>query len=132
VAILDSSLTQPALAVTDFHGGFIDTFLPDSLQWRFRFVYGPEPACGYAPFGIQVIGRQVFVTYAVQDAAKHDPAIGAGNGIVSIFDMDGNFVRRFATGGALNARGNRQASANFGLFSTTFSSATSVTDYQCV
>ena len=28
VAILNSSLTAPTLAVTDFHGGFIDTFLP--------------------------------------------------------------------------------------------------------
>ena len=45
---------------------------------------------GYAPFGIQVIGRQVFVTYAVQDAAKHDLIAGAGNGAVSIFDMDGH------------------------------------------
>ena len=53
-----------------------------------------------------------------QDAAKHDPVVGAGNGIVSIFDMDGNFVRRFATGGALNAPwGITQASANFGPFS---------------
>jgi len=26
--VLNSSLTQPALAVTDFHGGFIDTFIP--------------------------------------------------------------------------------------------------------
>src|SRR5438876_2507605 len=48
----------------------------------------------------------------------HDPIFGAGNGIVSIFDMDGNFVRRFATAGALNAPwGVTQASANFGPFS---------------
>jgi hypothetical protein len=54
----------------------------------------------------------------VQDAAKHDPVIGAGIGIINIFDMDGNFVRRFATGGALNAPwGIAQASANFGPFS---------------
>ena len=118
VAILDSSLTAPALAVTDFHGGFIDTFLPGfapvALPGSFTDLNLPV---GYAPFGIQVIGRQVFVTYAVQDAAKHDPAIGAGNGIVNIFDMDGKFVRRFATGGALNAPwGIALASANFGPF----------------
>jgi uncharacterized protein (TIGR03118 family) len=58
------------------------------------------------------------VTYAVQDAAKHDPVFGAGNGVVSIFDMDGNFVKRFATAGALNAPGgSTQASGNFGAFS---------------
>jgi hypothetical protein len=28
VVILNPSLTAPALAVTDFHGGFIETFLP--------------------------------------------------------------------------------------------------------
>ena len=119
VAILNSSLTQPALAVTDFRGGFIETFLsgfdPVALSGSFT---DPNLPAGYAPFGIQVIGRQVFVTYAVQDAAKQDPIAGPGNGIVSIFDMDGNFVRRFATGGALNAPwGITQASANFGPFS---------------
>src|SRR5882724_1809812 len=119
VAILNSSLTAPALAVTDFHGGFIETFLPGfspvALPGSFT---DPNLPAGYAPFGIQVIGQQVFVTYALQDAAKRDPVVGAGNGIVSIFDMDGNFVRRFATAGALNAPwGITQASTNFGPFS---------------
>jgi uncharacterized protein (TIGR03118 family) len=119
VAILNSSLTAPVLAVTDFHGGFIDTFIPGfapvALSGSFTDLNLPV---GYAPFGIQVIGRQVFVTYALQDAAEHDPVVGAGNGIVSIFDMDGNFVRRFATGGSLNTPwGIAQASANFGPFS---------------
>ena len=65
-----------------------------------------------------MIGAQVFVSYALQDAAKRDPIFGVGNGVVSIFDMDGNFMKRFATGGALNAPwGITQASANFGPFS---------------
>jgi uncharacterized protein (TIGR03118 family) len=117
--ILNSSLSAPALAVTDFHEGVIETFLPgfSSVALAGSFT-DPNLPAGYAPFGIQVIGRQVFVTYALQDAAKHDPVFGAGNGIVSIFDMDGNFVRRFATAGALNAPwGITQASANFGPFS---------------
>jgi uncharacterized protein (TIGR03118 family) len=119
VAILNSSLTQPALAVTDFRGGFIDTFLPGFVPVALPGSFAdPNLPLGLAPFGIQVIGKQVFVTYALQDAAKHDPVAGAGNGAVSIFDMEGNFVRRFATGGALNAPwGITQASANFGPFS---------------
>jgi uncharacterized protein (TIGR03118 family) len=119
VVILDSLVTAPALAVTDFHGGFIETFLPGfaSVALPGSFT-DPNLPAGYAPFGIQVIGRQVFVSFAVQDAAQHDPVVGAGNGIVSIFDMDGNFVRRFATGGTLNAPwGITEASANFGPFS---------------
>jgi hypothetical protein len=48
----------------------------------------------------------------------NDPIVGAGNGIVSIFDMNRNFVRRFVTGGPLNAPwGVTQASAHFGPFS---------------
>jgi uncharacterized protein (TIGR03118 family) len=119
VAILNSTVAQPALAVTDFHGGFIETFLPgfDPVALAGSFT-DPNLPAGYAPYGIQVIGSQVFVTYAMQDTAKHDPVAGPGNGIVSIFDMDGSFVRRFATGGALNAPwGIAQASANFGPFS---------------
>jgi uncharacterized protein (TIGR03118 family) len=59
----------------------------------------------------------LFITYALQDAAKHDPVFGAGNGIVDLLDTASNFIRRFATGGALNAPwGVTQASANFGPF----------------
>ena len=119
VAILNSTLTQPALAATDFHGATIDTFLPGFSRVALIGSFtDPDLPLGYAPFGIQVIGRQVFVTYAVQDTAKHGPVFAEGNGIVDIFDMDGNFVRRFATGGTLNAPwGIAQASAHFGPFS---------------
>lgn len=119
VAILDSLLTAPVLAVTDFHGGFIETFLPGFASVAIPGSFtDPNLPAGYAPFGIQVIGRQVFVTYALQDVVKHDPVAGPGNGIVSIFDMDGNFLKRFATAGALNAPwGVTQASATFGPFS---------------
>lgn len=117
--ILNSLLTAPVLAVTDFHDGFIETFLPGFAAVALPGSFAdPSLPAGYAPFGIQVIGQQVFVTYALQDSAKLDPIVGSGNGIVSIFDMDGNFMRRFATGGALNAPwGITQASSNFGPFS---------------
>jgi len=119
VTILNSAVAQPTLAVADFNGGFIDTFLPGfsgvALPGSFT---DPSLPAGFAPFGIQIIGNQVFVAYALQDAAKHDPVPGAGNGVVSIFDLEGNFVKRFATGGALNAPwGVVKASANFGPFS---------------
>jgi len=118
-AILNSSSTAPVLAVADFHNGDIETFLPGFAQVALPGPFtDPNLPAGYVPFGIQVIGNQVFVTYAVQDAAKHDPVNGAGNGVVNVFDMDGNFVQRFATGGTLNAPwGITQASANFGPFS---------------
>jgi uncharacterized protein (TIGR03118 family) len=119
VAMLNSAVAQPTLAVVDFNGGFIDTFLPGftAVALPGSFIDPTIPA-GFAPFNIQTIGNQVFMTYALQDAAKHDPVPGAGNGAVSIFDLQGNFVKRFATGGALNAPwGVVKASANFGPFS---------------
>jgi uncharacterized protein (TIGR03118 family) len=118
-AILNSLLTAPALVVTNFHDGSVDAFLPGfrpvALPGSFT---DPNLPADYAPFGIQVIGNQVFVSYAVQDAAKRNAVFAPGNGIVSIFDMDGNFVRRFIAGGVLNGPwGTMQASGNFGPFS---------------
>ena len=43
-----------------------------------------------------------------------DEEHGAGLGIVSEFDLDGHFVRRIATGGALNAVGHGDRTAGFG------------------
>jgi uncharacterized protein (TIGR03118 family) len=119
LALLHPACCAPFVAVANFHDGSIRTFTstfdllnrPDAFQ-------DPSLPAGYAPYGMQTIGNQLFVTYALQDAAKHGPVTGAGNGVVDVFDTQGNFVRRFATGGSLNAPwGIALASANFGPFS---------------
>src|SRR5262249_40051156 len=56
----------------------------------------PKIPAGFAPFGIQNINGDLFVTYAMQDAAKHDDVAGRGNGFVDIFDTDGDLFPRFA------------------------------------
>jgi len=119
IAVLTPACCSPFLAVTNFHSGEVEAytgfFSPLAPPGSFT---DPALPAGYAPFGMQVIGNQVFVTYAVQDAAKHDPVPGAGHGIVSIFDLEGNFVKRFATGGPLNTPwGVAKASSKFGTFS---------------
>ena len=49
---------------------------------------------------------------------KHDPVNGAGNGVVDIFDVNGNFVKRFASAGTLNSPwGVAVAPSSFGQFS---------------
>jgi uncharacterized protein (TIGR03118 family) len=119
LAILTPDCCSPFLGVVNFHEGAVETYTSrfDLLAAPGNFI-DPELPAGYAPFNIQVIGRQVFVTYAVQDAAQHDPVFGAGKGLVDIFDLEGNFVERFAQGAPLNAPwGVTQASANFGPFS---------------
>ena len=67
-----------------------------------NFVDPTLPA-GYAPFNVQNLDGVLYVTYAVQDGAKKDDVAGVGNGIVSKFDLQGNFLGRLVTGGALNS-----------------------------
>jgi len=119
LAILNPDCCREFLALADFHGGEIATY---SIRFELLATLGtftdPNLPAGYAPFNIRQIGDKVFVTYAIQDDAKHDPVRGAGNGIVDIFDQEGNFVRRFVSNGPLNAPwGIAKASANFGPFS---------------
>jgi len=119
LAILTPSCCAPFLAATDFHNGFIESFTESfaPLAPPGSFT-DPHLPAGYAPFGIQKVGTQVFVTYALQDIDRLTPKAGPGNGIVSIFDQEGNFVKRFASNGNLNAPwAVVQASANFGRFS---------------
>ena len=107
------------LYATDFHNNKIDVF-----NTSFNKVTMPggfkDPAmpAGFAPFGIQAIGSNLFVTYAMQDAARHDDVAGAGLGMVDVYDTAGNLKQRFATGSPLNAPwGIAQAPANFGSMS---------------
>jgi uncharacterized protein (TIGR03118 family) len=119
LAILTPDCCAPYLAVTDFHRGFVETFTSffDPLGIPGAFV-DPNLPTGYAPWNIQVVGNKVFVAYALQDVIQHDPAIGPGNGVVDIYNLDGSFERRFASNGPLNApSGMVRASANFGAFS---------------
>ena len=119
LAILTPNCCAPFLAVANFKNAFIETytdfFAPLGIPGA--FIDKNLPA-GYAPFNVQVVGSQVFVTYAPQNAAKNAPVVGPGNGIVDIYELDGSFVQRFVSHGQLNAPwGVAKASARFGPFS---------------
>jgi uncharacterized protein (TIGR03118 family) len=49
----------------------------------------PNLPAGYAPFNVQVLNGKVYVTYARQDAAKHDDAAGPHRGFVDVFNLNG-------------------------------------------
>ncbi len=53
---------------------------------------------GYAPFNVQNIEGLVFVTFAKQDAARHDDVPGPGHGLIDIFTPQTHKVQRCATG----------------------------------
>jgi uncharacterized protein (TIGR03118 family) len=56
-----------------------------------------------SPFNVSAINGKLFVTFAVQDDAKHDDVAGEGHGIVDTFDLTGNMLQRFAQHGQLNS-----------------------------
>ena len=89
------------LYVTDFSGGFINTF--DS-SWNLinTFTDPSLTAIGFAPYGIKTIGEKLYVTFAKQDSAKHDGVIANGAGYVDVFNPDGTFFGRFANRDVLN------------------------------
>jgi uncharacterized protein (TIGR03118 family) len=58
---------------------------------------------GYAPFNVQNVGGDLYVTYAKQNSLKHDDVKGAGHGFVDVFDTSGHLVRRLAHGAYLNS-----------------------------
>jgi uncharacterized protein (TIGR03118 family) len=106
------------LYATNFRSGNVDVF--DSGYNQVTNLPGtftdPHPMAGFAPFGITLFGtNHLWVSYAMQDAPKHDPIHMAGAGYINIFTTDGVFVERFATGGNLNAPwGMVLTPANFG------------------
>jgi uncharacterized protein (TIGR03118 family) len=73
---------------------------------------------GFAPFNVQGIGPNIYVTFAQQDSAKHDPIGGAGLGFVVVFDGHGKHIEHLQQGDWLNAPwGVVEAPADFGEFS---------------
>jgi uncharacterized protein (TIGR03118 family) len=80
----------------------------------------PKIPAGFAPFGIHNVRGNIYVTYAKQDATKHDDVAGKGLGFVDVYDANGCLIQRVITRGQLNAPlGIAVAPADFGKFSNT-------------
>ena len=95
------------LYATNFRAGTIDvydaTLKPPTGLSTGAFT-DPEMPHGYAPFNVQVLDGKVYVTYARQDATKHDDLAGPHRGFVDVFNLDGtpglpgNMVRLVSRG----------------------------------
>jgi uncharacterized protein (TIGR03118 family) len=97
IAVFDSNFTN--VTATTFANKFVD----------------PSPVTGFTPFNIQRLSDgNLYVTYA---AATSTGAPLPG-GYVDEYDTAGNFIRRIATNGPINAAwGLAIAPSNFGQFS---------------
>src|SRR4051812_24222306 len=113
------STSAGRLYATDFHNNKVDVFDGTFTQVNNAGQF-TDPALPkrFAPFGIQVIGTKVFVSYAKQDKLKEDEIAGPHLGYVDEYDTAGTLITRVATRGALNAPwGLAMAPDKFGRFS---------------
>lgn len=108
---IGTSAGGPTLYAANTKLGKIDVFdtnfKPTTLAGSFTDSAIPT---GYAPFNIQNLGGKLYVTYATQPAA-------AGNGFVSVFDLNGNLLTHLVSNGPLNQPwGIQIAPSTFGAF----------------
>jgi uncharacterized protein (TIGR03118 family) len=90
------------LYATNFRSGTVDVFDTNFALHTFfpKQFTDPKAPAHFAPFGIKNINGILFVTYAKQNADKHDDVEGPGNGFIDEFTTSGHFLRRFASGTA--------------------------------
>jgi uncharacterized protein (TIGR03118 family) len=125
---------NPRLYATDFHNGHIDAFDANfqpvttgkdngngngngNDQGDDNRFFSGKPR-GFAPFNIQNIGDTLYVTFAKQDAAKHDEVDGPGLGLIGAFTPAGKLIQWFEHVNDLNAPwGLALAPSEFGTLS---------------
>ena len=108
----------PNLYAANFNSGKIDVF---DTNFHASTVSGgftdPNLPSGYAPYNIWNLGGKLYVAYASQNANQNQPVRAAGNGLVDVFDTNGNLLQRLVSNGPLNAPwGIAIAPATFGAF----------------
>lgn len=93
------------LYATNFSSGKVEVFDTNFAPHTFsasQFTDRRLPA-GFAPFGISSNNGMVFVTYAKQDAGRHDDVAGRGLGFVDVFNTRGDLLGRVASRGMLDS-----------------------------
>jgi uncharacterized protein (TIGR03118 family) len=83
------------LLAANFRHGSIDEY--DSSLNLHQFM-DPKAPAGYAPFNVLSLQGIVYVTFAKQDATKHDDVAGPGNGLIDVYEPTTHVFTRLATG----------------------------------
>lgn len=107
----------------NFRSGRIDVFDTTFKQVRIseEAFEDDEIPRGFAPFNVQGIGPNIYVTFAKQDAARHDPVPPEpGLGFVDVFNSHGRLLQRLQHGPWFDAPwGVVWATQHFGEFTNT-------------
>jgi uncharacterized protein (TIGR03118 family) len=104
------------LYAANFFGGTIDVFDGNYMPVTLPAGAFSDPLlpAGFAPFNVQNVNGQLFVTFAKQDEDKEDEVAGPGLGFVDEFDASGHLLLRLQNGSWMNAPwGVTFAPANF-------------------
>ena len=89
----------PLLLAANFREATLDVYGTNTSGIKLLGQFSdPKAPAGYAPFNVRWLSGVVFVTFAKQDAAKHDDVAGPGNGLIDRFDPGTGMFHRFATG----------------------------------
>jgi uncharacterized protein (TIGR03118 family) len=93
--------TGGSLFATNFRSGMVEMY--NNSFGLVKTISDPTLPAGYAPFGARVLDGKLYVTFALQNATKHDDVGGAGHGFVDTFDLSGGSMQRLITNGALDS-----------------------------
>jgi uncharacterized protein (TIGR03118 family) len=99
-----TSAAGQTLYAANFRSGKIEAY---NSAWAPTILAGtftdPAVPSGFAPFNIWNLNNSLYVTWAKQDVNQFLDVAGAGNGYVSIFDLNGNLLTHLISGGVLNS-----------------------------
>ena len=110
------------LYTTNFRAGQVEAYDPNfkAINLPAGAFSDPNLPKGYAPFNVQLLGGKIYVTYAKQNATRHDDVAGRGHGFIDVYNLDGTpglagGNQRLASRGALDSPwGLAIAPASFG------------------
>ena len=114
------TVSSDRLYLADFHNARVVVYDDQLIELTLAAgaFAAPAGASGYAPFGIQAIGNEIFVAWAQRDPSTDDEVAGAGKGFVEVYDRNGTLVAEVAANGELNAAwGIAMAPSSFGAHS---------------
>jgi len=105
------------LYASDFGNGKIDVFNSTYTQVSLSGSFtDPNLPAGYSPYNIQLVNGRLYAEYA-PIGSNGLPVVGLGNGVVDVFDTNGNFMQRLISNGQLNVPwGIALAPSSFGQF----------------
>ena len=101
LAISGAPTVGPELFAADVANATVDVFNKDfaPISTASEFV-DPAIPSGYAPFNVQALNGDIYVTYGKQNATKTDVVPGAGFGYVDVYSPNGVLLSHLISGGS--------------------------------